>query len=501
MLSATIRKLAKCLTTTSRRPARASTRQTALAVEGLEDRMVLSTAMQTGSTLLVIADPGRNLGSIGKAPSVAVIGSPINQPRPITFQADRGLLDVLDSGTLLGKFPISSIKSVNVSVAGLDAINVDDSNGFPFAAGTTISLFGSGSNSLNLTGSRTITGGEAYAAGSGSRAGSLSLGGATFQFSGVIDSVTDTVKTTAPLVVSSSGQSLGVTLSGQNGVTQQLTGLAGSGGGGGTLTFSNKPLVTLELSGSGNYATLNATAAATGEKSFVVDLIGQNQALNINATPSGVDTTGNVPGQTVELNANSGRVILDGNSSTLVNLGELHNQTTAGIQADVFINGAESVFVDDNNNFTTQEHVTVTESTISGTGLFGNNAVVVHYSGLASGFLDGLTIATGQMANTYSVVGSHPGAAFGPARINIDDVLSSQGKGLNVLVAVDSGSGLNLGVKFWGNPAYASLFISAVNGTVNPSAPTFESGTETMTFAGGLTSTVLYDGFDSVTHS
>jgi hypothetical protein len=34
----------------------------------------------------------------------------------------------------------------------------------------------------------------------------------------------------------------------------------------------------------------------------------------------------------------------------------------------------------------------------------------------------------------------------------------------------------------------------------NPSAPTFGTGTETMTFAGGLTSTVFYDGFDSVTH-
>jgi hypothetical protein len=198
----------------------------------------------------------------------------------------------------------------------------------------------------------------------------------------------------------------------------------------------------------------------------------------------------------VQLNANSAPVTINGNSKTLVNVGVLHNQTTAGINADVFINGAESILVDNAHNATTQEHVTVTESTVSGTGLFGNNAVTLHYSGLAVGPLNGLSIDTGSLYNTYTVVGSHPGAHFGPDKIVIED--QSASAGLNVQVAVDSRSGLNLSLLNYEGVVNGSLFIFAGGGTVNPSGP----GTETVTFPGsGLTSTIFYAGFNSINHS
>src|SRR5439155_6382585 len=110
-----------------------------------------TTATQVGTALQVIADPG----------SVIFVGPlhvPFRHVRQITFQTDpvqHGKFDVLDDGKPVvgAPFAIASIDRVNVSVAGLDAVNVDDSfNGLPFKLGTTVSLFGSGSfNSLNLT--------------------------------------------------------------------------------------------------------------------------------------------------------------------------------------------------------------------------------------------------------------------------------------------------------------------------------------------------------------
>ena len=496
MLRSTMRKLARCLTTTSGRPARAATRRPAPTVEGLEDRLVLSTATLAGSTLTVIASPGSNFGV---APSFAGSGSTINAPRPITFQEAYGnpfQFDVLDSGTLLGQFSRLAVKNVNVTVAGRDAIDVDYSNQQPFFDGTTISIVGSGSNSLNLTNnppSGVIGGVDDYFAGSGSQPGKLLIGGLQFNFGAAVGSVTDTIKTAVPLVVVSSGNDTAVTLSGQDGVTQQLTGLADGGGGGGTLTFGNKSVVNLQMSGSAGSVTLNATAAAAGEKSFGVDLFGNNADLYVNATPSAVDTTVDATGNKndVGLRANSGRVYIDGTASTLVFLGSVASKpTTSGIKQDVFVNGVGTLEVFDTGNVTTKEYVTVTESTVSGTGLFGNNSAVLHYSAAK------LAIETGQLANTYTVAGSHPGASFGGRQINIDD--GSTRAGLNVQVILDAGSALNLGLLNYGGAVNGSLSIETYPGQVSLESPTFGSGTETATFEGGFTSTVSFVGFSSV---
>src|SRR5262249_25381387 len=151
----------------------------------------------------VDADAGHFVLSRPRGPLVA-------QFRTISFQVDHATsskLDVFDGNTLLGKFTMASINTVTINVAGLDKVTIDDTVvGLPFATGTTVSLAGSGVfNSLTLSGKRTISGGETYVAGNGSQAGSLTLGGVTFQFSDTIGSVTDLVKTTAPLFVRTSG--------------------------------------------------------------------------------------------------------------------------------------------------------------------------------------------------------------------------------------------------------------------------------------------------------
>jgi hypothetical protein len=493
MFRSALRKLSRSLSTTSRRPARPPARRAAPAVEGLEDRMVLSTATLKGSVLQVTADPGTlKLGNPGH-PTVQIV-------RQITFQADQAhpsKLDVLDNGKLLGQFPIASVKNVQVSVAGLDAVNVDDSNGLPFAAGTDVSLFGSSPplmpNSLNLRGSRTVSGNdEKYIAGNGQQAGQLTVGGSTYEFTSAIGSVSDKFKTTSPLVVFAFG---GVILqSGQDGVTQTLTGLS-SGGAGDTLTFSNKNLVNLELFAPYADAILSATAAAAGEKSFVVGTFASNHVVYVQATPSTVDTSVVDAGQfdLVYVTGNAGRLFVNGNAGTVVALGAANESgSTAGIKRDVFVNGVGRLRLTNAGNTTKQEHVTVTESTISGTGLFGNNAVTVHYAATGK-----VQIGTGQLANTYTVVGSKTGARFN-SRIEIAD---DSTKGLSASVFLDSGSGLQLSlVNSSIHPAPASLFISALHGTFSRSTP-LPTGTEFVRFAGGLTSEVDYDGFTSVSHT
>jgi hypothetical protein len=460
-----------------------------LRAEGLEDRMVLSSASLVGSTLEVQADPGR--------PGI-VFGGHFVPPivRQITIEADAlhpHKVDVFDGAALLGQFPIASIKNVDVNLAFLDNVKVTDNNGLPFASGTTVSLSASSglANSLTLTGNRIISGGETYVAGSGAQAGLLTLGGSTYLFGAGIGSVTDTVKTTAPLNVTSHGQGVGVTLTGSNGLTQTLSGLADGGGGGGTLTFGNKNLVDLELTGSGVAVQLNATAAAAGEKFFVVSLFGNGEDAFINATPANVDT--NIvaaSGGAVLLNRNSGRVDINGNSGTFVELGQLGGKdTTAHINADVFVTGVGDLLVADDGN-ATHTNVRVTESTVS--GLFGNSAVALHYSNLApAGPLDGLVISTGALSSTVTVAGSQPNATF-EAPIFVH---ASAGSSVNVDVNLRSHLDLTL------RSSDASLFIFAPNGTFNPFSPPAGQGIETVTFAGGLTSTVNYVGFNSVSVS
>ena len=204
----------------------------------------------------------------------------------------------------------------------------------------------------------------------------------------------------------------------------------------------------------------------------------------------------------VTVNGNSGFVTVQANASTLVGVGG------TAINRDVSVTGGHLLL--SGGIDTIIQHVKVTESTVSGTNLFGNSGVVVHYQGLSS-----LDFFASALSNV-TVAPSHPGARF-TAPITIDEF--SRNGVLNVTVDVDSGSGLNLQLHTDEDniPERATLTIVAstavgVDAAFNPHSPTTPDGTETVSFfkvlplpAGrhriipiGLSSTVSYKGFNEV---
>jgi hypothetical protein len=479
------------------RPRRPQPFRTRPTVEALEDRLVMDAAFQIGHTLFIDA-------------SLAGFVT-----RRITVEVDKGnptKLDVFHQGpfppSLLGQFTIASINKVQATVAGNDAIIFDNSNGFPLAFGTSVFLGGSGGiNQLVLQGNQAINTQEAYTAGftdhSGAqRPGSLVLGGSIgvqFQFTSAISFVTDVLANSGVFNVNSAISQNVVTLNGFNGVTEQLDGLSNNDTGG-ALTFGGKGLVLFDIETNNAFINLDATAAAKGLKGFTVDVGGTNDTLNIFATPSTAQTEAVLFGQfdRVNLLKNSDVVSIFGfhDPTTSVLLGSnpfnFGTSVTSDIKADVFVSGVGKLQVVDSGNAKTSEIVKVTESTVSdtipGTGLFGNNGVVLHYS---STFL---ILHPGQLANMYTVAPSHIGARFS-SPIFINDVASLLPQHIDV--SVDPGSALNLTLLDT-HPAVAHLFISAPGGTLNPTKPTISNGKETVTFKGGLTSTVTYFGFDDV---
>ncbi len=492
-------KLARTFQTanTTRTPRRAQ-RRARLGLEGLEDRMLLSAAGATATL---------------KNGNLQVIAVPSQQ---ITFQADQhnhNKLDVLDNGKLLRQFSIASIEVVNVTVAGLDTVTANYSNGNPFPRETQVILSGSGlQNTLTLEGS--VKGDETYISQRSTvfgEAASIDLGGSATQtdndgdyvFTSAIGTVKDLVTITEPFVVESFGSN--VTLSASKGATQTLSSLS-DGGAGDTLIYANKAVVKLEMLSDNATATLNATAAAAGEQTYVVDLIGGSETVQINATPKTVDTkvvvtapTTDAGIQSVFLAANSGAVSINGNSETVVSLGQLvpntgpvGPETTAGIKANVSVSNVATLLVVDDGDSRT-EHVKVTDKAVSGSGLFGNNTVKLSYSGTGD-----LTIDTGENTATYTVVGSKPGATFNSSIL----INGSFGEVLNVAVTVDAESDLNLQLNNNNpNSAVGSLSITALGGTFNSFPPVNGAGTETVTFRNGLTSVVNYENFASVTAS
>jgi hypothetical protein len=454
-------------------------------LEALEDRMLLSAATQIGSTLNITMDPG--------TPSaVQTLVMEVDS-------TDHTKMDVIENGILLGKFTIASITNVNVTVAGNDAVKVNDSNGIPFANGCSISLTGAGpNNSLNLVGNKPLNfnGNEIYFAGTSIAPSALSLGiGApVFSFNKAISSVTDDLPATQ-LILMARGQA--VSQIGSNGLTQTLKGLAGPGGGGSTFTFRDKTSVILQLITDTSTATLNAAAGAIGEQFFRVEVSSKNDTVNINTTPSNVTTSVSVsfgPDAVVNLRGNSGQVRINGDGTTVVRLGSSTtlSSVTSAIKGNVFVEAAAGLIIFDPGNATTQELVRVTETTVSGSGLFGNNAVTVTYEDTT------LDIFTGQLINSYTVAASQPGATFA-SKVEIFDEhqTAAEDAGLFVHVVVDSGSALRLFVVD-ANPATGSLDISAVNGTFNPTPPTPQNGTERVNFTSGFQSEINYNGFDRI---
>jgi hypothetical protein len=496
MLRSAWRYLMNNRTRAPRRPAKSRTYRPTL--EGLEDRVTPASASQVGSTLSIIADPGTSTAQT----TVLLQVDSVNPSK----------LDVSENGKSLGQFTISSINQVNVQVAGNDIVDVNDNNGFPLASGTKVSLFGASgtSNKLEVVGSRAVTGNDTFIAGTSTSNGTLTEAGVNFSFTGVFQKVSDEVANASSLLVHTTAPSIDFT--GTNGVTDTLSGLASGTGGGGTLTFEGKASLVLDAEASNETVTLNATAAAQGLKSIFVGQQGTNSTTQINATPASGGTSSFV-GVTVQdfseqdvtnVAAVSAPLTIDGGgSSNTINLGSNpanpSKSVTSGINAQVTIQSEALFNIYDGGNTTTQENVTLTPTSITGTGLFGPKGSV-QYSSVPAGSLVP-QIFTGQLHETYTVTAPN-NTSFNAQGLFDNIIDNSTTGGISVTVDVTAFTDLDLALTSQ-DPANSSLFISAPSSTeYNPFVLSKPNGFVEVAPSGATHSTAIsYTGFDTVSHS
>jgi hypothetical protein len=478
-----LKNLFRDLQTTKTRPERRTPR-TSLKLEGLEDRLVPAAQNLTVAHLL----PPPPL-SISAAPDQTILIKALGNGQASVYNYQTG-----------GYFTytIASIDSVSINLQGTDFVHIDDSNGMPFFPHTTIDLSetGSGSGLLYLDGSRAVSGNELYVAGGAPwTSGMIQMDNLTFTLEPGINGVYDNIPIKGTFDVQTSG--LGVQLTQPNsGPYQLLTGL-GNGGGGGGVEFSNKPTVLLEEYSSNANIFLDTTAAATGEHYFNVNMHEAGDNTTIDMTPNKVVTsvTTNVApvanSASVSLWGNAAPVIINGNSSTKVSVGyPLGNglDTTRGIKANVSVSGASSLSLSDDGNDSTHENVKVTNDTISGSGLFGTNSTTLFYGDVGT-----VNLITGQLADTYGVIGSQAGASFA-SQINITDFSNDS---FQTKVTVDSASHLNL--HMFNDTDRTGLIVLNVpsNGHIQGTENSGNSDTGTESVFFGLTdeSEVFFQGY------
>ncbi len=469
---------------TSRGPRRVS-----LGLEALEGRLVPTTSFLYNGSL--------NIGNVAPGHSLALYCN----------TNDNNLVQVLDESTspntLVFQGNKQSINTVNIQLSSGDGVSIDDSNGFPFAYNTKVSLTGTGpGNTFGLGGSRTVSGNEVYVPGFGpASAAMLSLDNSTISFDKTITSLIDFVPITGTDDVQTSGAN--VTL--LNKLNNIITGL-GPGAGGSTLNFNHKP--TIELEEYAANATINLDDPGHGPISgvpdppepaalFVVNMHGAGDSTVIAATPANEVTevqTTVAPvanSASVILAANSGPVQVNGNSTTTLRIGQqLPNGlfSTQGIQGNVTVQGVGGLSLLDNGNNSTAQNVTVTEQKVSGTGLFGNNNVVLSYAGVTN-----LSINSGQLADQYTVEASAPFANFS-TNVSITD---SSNTSFRADVYADIFNNIKVSL-FNTNPvAAAQLFVHIQSGEV-ASHPNPLQGVVDVTFDQLFCAQIAYEGFTPV---
>jgi hypothetical protein len=401
------------------RPARRVPHRAMLQLERLEDRLVPTTSVSLNGSALTISN--------------------VPQNDLIKFQGyGSDGMQVLDNGhSVYTNTNKQSISTVNLQSAEQTVV-VDDSNGMPFAYGTTINLSSSVGGNLYLEGSRAVSGNEVYVAGGAPWTfGMIQLDNSTFNLDPSMHTVTDDIQITGTFDVQTSGTAVQL-VGGYLGapVSAGFSGL-GSGGGSNYLAYAFKPHVVLEDYSAGAQVS-GSVYDESLEQSFTVNLHETGDSAIINGTPSNVLTTVNttvapVANQAaVYVEGNTGEVVVNGNSSTYVSLGESY--TSPYIQGTVVVNGAGTLAILEEGNAST-ENAVVTPDSISGTGLFGNSSVTVWYSQVGS-----LDIDTGAAAAVYTIETTSTAPEFF-STITIEDNSTSS---FRANVNVDSSSNLNL---------------------------------------------------------
>jgi hypothetical protein len=475
-------------TTSSARGGRGAPRRVSLGLESLENRLVPSTASFANGILSITGvAPGHSIGiscNAGNNNEVQVY-------------------DEYSADTLVYQGNKQSINTFEVQLSSGNGVGIDDSNGMPFAYNTNVYLTGTGKgNTLTLGGSRTVSGNETYVPGFGPASPAfLSVDNSNIHFDNSITSIIDFLPITGTDDVQTSGAN--VTL--LNKLNNEITGL-GPGAGGALLNFWNKP--TLELEEYAANATINLDDPGHGPLNgvpdppepsplFVVNMHGAGDTTVIAATPANEVTevqTIVAPvanPASVLLEANAGPVEVYGNTSTTLRIGQkLSNGlfSTQGIQGNVTVQGVGGLSLLDNGNDTTAQNVTVTEKSVSGTGLFGNDNPTLSYAGVSN-----LSINSGQLADQYTVEGSGPYVQFS-TKISITD---SSNTGFRTDVYVGIFADLNLSVVNPTELAAAQLVIHTISSqTVSDPSPM--QGVVDVTFADVFTSQISYDGFTPV---
>jgi hypothetical protein len=447
------------------RPARRVLPRAYLQLESLEDRIV--------PTSVAPAAPGSPILLVDCTPN-----------RVITFQQASPTEMLISDNVqgLVAQVNRAAFTTIDIAVQGQDIVDIDDSNGMPFLRGQTINLEGGGTNNVvDLFGSRSIDTPATYSAGAtASTASTLTEDNLTFHMDGPITRVIDTLQDTGgPLTVSTSGNGVILTSSGGE---QTLSNLGPSGGS--TFTFANKSQVVLNENAAFTQVFLEARAAALGEQSFTLQMNAQDDSASVLGTPASFITNVQAAGndQIVNVESTSGTLNIGGGDTTDVNM------VAVGIQASVKINDVADLVV--TNTGSAAQNVTVTQDTIFGTGLFGNNSAEVVYQHVKL-----LAINAGSGADQYTV-----DALSGPftTKLEIEDTSSTTSFVDDVFV--NSLSELNMDVINLANPEVGELIVNHDGGTASISkvSPTSTNGVVKVSFPGELPSEVTFDGFEVV---
>jgi hypothetical protein len=436
-----------------------------LQAESLEDRVVLSGAFQNGKTLFINLSGGAYVN--------------ISELNPT---GNRQIV-VGINGQNVQDFSINTINAVDISVAGQNGIFINDSNGMPFATGSTITIQGSGSNNvMDLFGSRAFDTGEVYVVGgTASTNGALLEDGLNFEFSSALSAVTDVIHNTGgPLQVSTSGQNVVLNSGPIN--EQTLTGLGA--GGGSTFTFAEKSSVQLNEFGADATVTLNAPESEALESSLFVGThaLGDDVVIAATSVPTSVQTVGG--NSEVVLRTNTSPVSVVGDPTSTMIIGALQSNggdSTQGVDANVQVQNMRLLLLSNSANVSAAENVTVTQSTVSGTGLFGKSTVDVSYGDVGT-----VAIFSGQGKDSYTVEASSSTAPFSSQIDLFDDSTVSY----SAHVDLDAKSHLSLDLINETTKA-GGLFIDAPHGKFSP----LSNGVINVTFTGGLASQIDESGF------